>query len=112
MRARIARWPAPRPGSACETGLGRPESGEGLLGLRRAFHMAGAKTVISSLWSIGDESTAELMKAYYSNLWSHGMERYDALRKAQLEMLARNRAEFGSGRPRTWGAFVLSGDWR
>src|SRR5262249_5131907 len=55
--------------SACETGLGRAQSGEGLLGLRRAFEMAGARTVISSLWSVNDESTAHLMQSFYQNLW-------------------------------------------
>jgi CHAT domain-containing protein len=98
--------------SACETGLGRPQSGEGLLGLRRAFHMAGADTVISSLWSVKDESTSQLMQAFYRNLFFEGMGRHEALRAAQLEMLARNRAEHGTGLPSTWGAFVLSGEWR
>ncbi len=98
--------------SACETGLGRSESGEGLLGLRRAFHAAGARTVVSSLWSVQDESTAELMRSFYANLWTRGMGRLDALRAAQLAMLARNRARFGDPLTSTWGAFVLSGEWR
>lgn len=97
--------------SACETGLGRAQSGEGMLGLRRAFHLAGAKTVISSLWSVRDESTADLMRAFYRNLWSKGQSRLQALRSAQLAMLARNRVQ-GDPRPSMWGAFVLSGEWR
>ncbi len=98
--------------SACETGLGRPQSGEGLLGLRRAFHMAGADTVISSLWSVKDESTSELMQGFYANLFFKGMGRHEALRAAQLAMLAMNRMEHGDALPSTWGAFVLSGEWR
>jgi CHAT domain-containing protein len=98
--------------SACDTGLGRPQSGEGLIGLRRAFRMAGSKTVISSLWSVKDESTSELMQSFYANLFFKGMGRHEALRTAQLEMLARNRAEHGRPRPSTWGPFVLSGEWR
>ena len=98
--------------SACETGLGRARSGEGLIGLRRALRTAGAKTVISSLWSVEDESTAELMRDFYRNLWRKGMGRHAALRAAQLSMLARNRAEHGDARPSSWGAFVLSGEWR
>ncbi len=98
--------------SACETGLGRAQSGEGLIGLRRAFEMAGAQTVVSSLWSVKDESTAELMRDFYKNLWLVGMGRHEALRAAQLAMLASNRMEHGDALPSTWGAFVLSGEWR
>lgn len=99
--------------SACDTGLGRPQSGEGLLGLRRAFLTAGARTVVSSLWSVPDQETAELMTLFYSNLWQRGLGKHAALRAAQLEIIARNRQRFaGDARPATWGAFVLDGDWR
>ncbi len=98
--------------SACETGLGRPESGEGMIGLRRSFRIAGARTVISSLWSVKDEATSDLMTMFYQNLWLKKMGKLEALRTAQLEMLKRNRAEYGEGLPSTWGAFVLDGDWR
>ncbi len=98
--------------SACETGLGRPESGQGMIGLRRSFRMAGARTVISSLWSVKDEATSELMTMFYENLWLKKMGKLSALRTAQLEMLKRNRAEYGEGLPSTWGAFVLDGEWR
>jgi len=98
--------------SACETALGEARSGEGLIGLRRAFQTAGAKTVISSLWSVKDESTSELMQVFYRNLWQKGMGKSEALRQAQLDMLDENRREHGNGLPSTWGAFVLSGDWR
>jgi len=98
--------------SACETGLGRPQSGEGMLGLRRAFHTAGARTVVSSLWSVRDESTGQLMQRFYENLWIKGMGRAEALRAAQLEMLAKNRAQDHDALPSTWGAFVLSGEWQ
>jgi CHAT domain-containing protein/tetratricopeptide (TPR) repeat protein len=97
--------------SACDTGLGRAQSGEGLIGLRRAFRTAGAKTVVSSLWAVSDNSTAELMRSFYTNLWVKRLGRLDALRRAQLEMLEENRAG-GDPRPATWGAFVLSGAWR
>ena len=98
--------------SGCDTGLGRAQSGEGLIGLRRAFRTAGAKTIISSLWSVHDESAAELMRDFYKNLWVKSMGKGEALRQAQLSMLQRNRAEHGAPLPATWGAFVLSGDWR
>jgi len=98
--------------SACETGLGRARSGEGLIGLRRAFRTAGANTVISSLWSVRDESTADLMRAFYRNLWVRKMGKLEALRAAQLDMLKKNRIEHSGPLPSTWGAFVLSGNWR
>jgi CHAT domain-containing protein/tetratricopeptide (TPR) repeat protein len=98
--------------SACETGLGRPQSGEGLIGLRRALRSAGAKTVVTSLWQVPDRSTSRLMQSFYLNLWVKKMGRLEALHAAQIEMLARNRTEHGDGRPWTWGAFVLDGDWR
>jgi CHAT domain-containing protein len=98
--------------SACETGLGEARSGEGMLGLRRAFHVAGAATVVSSLWSVKDESTTTLMQGFYENLWLRGAERLEALRQAQLDMLRANRIEHGRDLPSTWGGFVLSGEWR
>ncbi|MEM9799572.1 MAG: CHAT domain-containing tetratricopeptide repeat protein [Planctomycetota bacterium] len=98
--------------SACETAIGRPESGEGMMGLRRAFEVAGARTVVSSLWSVGDEATRALMLAFYRNLWVEGLRPGDALRAAQLERLGADRAAGGSGAPASWGAFVVSGDFR
>ena len=99
--------------SACETGLGQSWAGEGLMSPRRAFRSAGARTVISSLWLVDDTSTSELMREFYVNLLQEGMGKSDALRQAQLEILRQNRLRF-AGNPLvwTWGAFVLSGDWR
>lgn len=98
--------------SACQTGLGTPSSGEGLLGLRRSLRQAGARTVISSLWSVLDEATRDLMVLFYENLWLRKMNKLEALRQAQLDILRRNRAEYGEGLPSSWGAFVLDGAWR
>ena len=52
------------------------------------------------------------MEDLYERLWVGGESKSDALRKAQLAMLRKNRARYGEGLPRTWGAFVLEGDWR
>jgi CHAT domain-containing protein len=82
------------------------------MGLRRAFEMAGAKTVVSSLWSVQDDSTSRLMQDFYRNLWVRGLSELEALREAQLKMLRENRVRDGEGHPEGWGAFVLSGDWR
>ncbi|MFT5050603.1 MAG: CHAT domain-containing protein/tetratricopeptide (TPR) repeat protein [Chlamydiales bacterium] len=98
--------------SGCETGLGIARTGEGFIGLRRAFAIAGARTVICSLWSIEDESAHDLMESFYAGLWKHGLGKLEALRAAQLEMLARNRSLRLGPKPETWAAFVLSGDWR
>jgi CHAT domain-containing protein len=93
--------------SACETGLGKEMGGEGLIGLTRAFQYAGARTVLSSLWSVSDESTAVLMKHFYTNL-KQGKPKAEALRLAQAEMM---RSEKYS-HPFYWAGFVLNGDFR
>lgn len=98
--------------SACETALGRAESGEGMIGLRRAFTIAGARSVVSSLWSVDDDATRELMVAFYRRMWEDGLGVGDALRAAQLERLHADRAAGGDGGAVAWGAFVLSGKWR
>jgi CHAT domain-containing protein len=68
--------------------------------------MAGAHTVISSLWSIPDQETVAFMDHFYANLWDVGMGKHAALRAAQLEMIDQDVS------PEHWGAFVLDGDWR
>jgi len=98
--------------SACETALGTVRAGEGLQSLRRAFAIAGADTVVSSCWKVGDESTAELMTSFYENLWVKRQSRSESLRNAQLKMLNHWRKQGTDGLPSTWGAFMLAGDWR
>jgi len=69
--------------------LGQSTGGEGMLGLQRAFQVAGAKTTISSLWSVDDAATQTLMTEFYKRLWDkeHPLGKLEALRQAQLEML-------------------------
>ena len=107
--------------SACQTGLGESAGGEGLLGLQRAFQVAGARTVVASLWRVNDGATQELMTRFYNNLWKEKMPKLAALREAQLwklnEKSARGLAPEVAGEPTRvhpyyWAAFVLSGDWR
>ena len=76
--------------SACGTALGQEMSGEGMIGLTRAFQYAGARTVLASLWSVNDQSTADLMGRFYRRL-QKGESKDAALRGAQVEML-RHRA--------------------
>lgn len=98
--------------SACETGIGSSRGGEGMIGLRRSLRMAGVDTVISSLWSVKDDSTSELMQNFYYRLWLFKEGKLEALRNAQIDMLNKNRTEYGHGMPSTWGAFVLDGNWK
>lgn len=97
--------------SACESGVGKPSTGEGIFGLRRAFLHAGAQSLVMSLWKVPDQETADLMTRFY-NLWLGGMSRSEALRTAELDMLAKTRVEKGHGHPLFWGGFVLIGDPR
>jgi CHAT domain-containing protein len=94
--------------SACRSGLGTEMGGEGLLGLTRAFQYAGARTVLATLWSVPDRSTAELMRRFYGFLRA-GDAKDAALRKAQLAMIHRGGL---NARPLRWAAFQLTGDWQ
>ncbi|MEZ4320542.1 MAG: CHAT domain-containing tetratricopeptide repeat protein [Myxococcota bacterium] len=99
--------------SACETGLGEIADGEGLLGLRRAFTLSGARATVMSLWPVDDAATGTLMKGFYEALLADPRrDEAAALRAAQRALLERNRAELGEARPETWAAFVVSGSPR
>ncbi|WKN42385.1 CHAT domain-containing protein [Tunicatimonas pelagia] len=86
--------------SACETGLGDIRNGEGVYGLQRSFLIAGAQSVLMSLWNVNDNSTAELMTIFYQN-WLSGQSKHQALRNAQLAV-RKQHAD-----PYFWGGFVL-----
>ena len=111
--------------SACETGLGETAGGEGLLGLQRAFQVAGARSTVASLWKVDDEQTRKLMERFYENLWSKKLPTGEALREAQLWVMRegpKRGLDFDEEKndrppppcapPYYWAAFVLSGDWR
>jgi CHAT domain-containing protein len=72
--------------SACETGLGAWGGGEGVYGLQRAFHVAGCRNVIASLWKVDDGATQALMALFYRNLWEKKLDAAEALRQAQLTL--------------------------
>ena len=91
--------------SACETNVGVFVPGEGLRGFSEAFLAAGARSVLNSLWSVGDRSTEELMTRFYSRLAS-GETAGDALRMAKLDFI--NHPQ--SSHPAHWAAFVITGD--
>ena len=94
--------------SACESALGdkEPDGGE-ITTLAEAFSSAGATTVLASLWSVGDESTKELMVEFYRQL-AAGHSKAEALQSAEVKLLRNPKFS----RPLYWAPFVLMGDWR
>jgi CHAT domain-containing protein/Tfp pilus assembly protein PilF len=92
--------------SACDTGMGEVKTGEGVFGLRRAFKLAGAESLVMSLWPVSDQVTKELMSGYYRNL-KQGLGRGESLRSVQLEMLAKPARRH----PFYWASFIHAGEW-
>jgi CHAT domain-containing protein len=92
--------------SACDTGLGEVKNGQGVYGLRRALVLAGAQSLVMSLWAVADRPTRELMVDYYQGL-QKGQGRSEALRNVQLKMLRTPQRQH----PYYWAAFIESGEW-
>lgn len=90
--------------SACKTALGEETPGEGLVGLTRAFMYAGTPSVVASLWSVADQSTADLMTAYYKHL-KQGKNKAEALSLAK-----RSLKKGGYHNPFYWAPFILVGE--
>ena len=93
--------------SACETGTGQEVKGEGVMSMARGFAHAGAPSILSSLWSVADKSTAEIMQHFYRNL-SKGTSKSLALRNAKLEYLKDQPK--AKQHPFYWAAFVQVGE--
>ena len=91
--------------SACETGVGKVTNGEGVYGLRRALVIAGAESLVMSLWQVDDDATRDLMAGFYARL-AAGKPRSSALRDIQRELLARPRY----AHPFYWASFLPAGD--
>jgi CHAT domain-containing protein len=89
--------------SACETGVGDVQSGEGVFGLKRSFILSGAKTVVMSLWKIPSKETEELMRDFYT-LMAGGKSKAEALREARLAIKQKHPSPF------YWGALVMVGN--
>ncbi|HSN87110.1 MAG TPA: CHAT domain-containing protein, partial [Thermoanaerobaculia bacterium] len=93
--------------SACDTGLGKNVSGEGLIGVTRALFYAGAASVVVSLWQVADTSTSDLMVRFYRHLNEAG-DRAEALRLSKLELIREGRFDH----PYYWAPFILIGQPR
>ncbi len=98
--------------SACDTGVGEVKAGEGVLGLRRAFQVAGARTVIMSLWPVDDQAARAWMGALYRGRFQQRLSTMEAVRAASLNVLRSRRARGESTNPFYWAGFVAAGDWR
>ena len=92
--------------SACQTGTGKVERGEGVTGLTRAVMYAGTPGVVASLWNVSDIGTKELMVRFYQNILEKGMSKEDALREAKLSLL--KSGKYSS--PYYWSPFVMYGE--
>ncbi|MCH2021998.1 MAG: CHAT domain-containing protein [Saprospiraceae bacterium] len=93
--------------SACETALGKNFRGEGIMSLARGFSYAGAKSIFTTLWSVNDQSTYEIIKAFYFHL-QEGMDKDEALQKSKLDYI--NKANNFSAHPFLWSPYILIGD--
>jgi CHAT domain-containing protein len=93
--------------SACETGLGKIQQGEGIIGLTRALLYAGTKNIIVSLWQVADQSTSDLMVDFYNNILNNKMAKSysQSLRIAKLKMISDGNFQH----PVYWSPFILIG---
>jgi CHAT domain-containing protein/tetratricopeptide (TPR) repeat protein len=98
--------------SACDSGTGVVRAGEGIFGLRRAFQIAGVRTVIVSLWPVEDRLARIWMETLYAARWSRHRSTADAVRDASLALLSARRQSRASTHPLYWSGFVAAGDWK
>ncbi len=91
--------------SACETGLGKIVPGSGVIGLQRAFFLAGVKTIIMTLWEISDKESVKLMKSFYEKYLKTD-DAEESLRKAKIELIDTLYREKGYADPYLWGGYI------
>lgn len=97
--------------SGCETGVGLARAGEGILGLRRSFQVAGARTLVLSLWPVSDNDTQSWMAGLY-RARATGATTCEAVNAASRRIVEARRKAGVTAHPFFWGAFVAAGDWR
>ncbi|EMI20344.1 tetratricopeptide repeat domain protein [Rhodopirellula maiorica SM1] len=93
--------------SACESGLGHAQAGQGMAGMFSSFHAAGAEHVIGTLWPVDDAATVAFVERFYDHLWQRGKTVTEAIRGAQIDMLSSADSGLRS-HPYAWAAFVCS----
>lgn len=97
--------------SACETGTGKLQRGEGIVSLARAFAYAGAGSIVTTLWKVNDEKTRDLILDFYTYLQKPGTTKDEALRSAKLHFLEANGGNGGGTlHPFFWAGFIAIGD--
>ncbi|QCX01583.1 CHAT domain-containing protein [Aggregatimonas sangjinii] len=94
--------------SACQTGIGKLQKGQGMMSLSKGFYYAGAKSLVNTLWKINDKSTVPLMAFFYEGL-SEGKSKSEALRHAKLRYLETIDDDLLK-HPYYWAAFTVSGN--
>lgn len=97
--------------SACETGAGAVQDVEGIVGLRRAFQVAGVRSLVMSLWAVEDRSTRHWMEELYRNRFENKTTTCEAVHRATLSVLQSLRSSGGGEHPFYWAAFVAAGGW-
>jgi CHAT domain-containing protein len=97
--------------SACNTASGDIREGEGVLGLQRAFQIAGARTLVMSLWPVDDRATRRWMEQLYDGHLRRGLDTAEAVRSAMQSALADRRRKGLDTHPFYWAGFIAAGDW-
>ena len=94
--------------SACQTGVGDSVNGRGIASLRQAFQMAGARSVLATLWNVDDYETSNITNSFFRHLAS-GTDRFEALRQAQLGYINKQKEKVEPAHPAYWAPFLLTG---
>jgi CHAT domain-containing protein len=98
--------------SACNSGYGELQDGEGVLGLERSFRVAGARSVIMALWPVDDEAARTFMRVLYAERFGKRQNTAESVWSASRKVLERRRAQAKNTHPWYWASFVGAGSWQ